>query len=171
MSESAPEAPVESPPQEPETPPESEPRTYDEAYVKSLRAEAAKHRTEARAAAAELEKVRTANLTEAEKAIEEARASARADTVKEFGRRLARTELNAAAVKRNADFDTAALDYVDLAQFIGDDGEPDTKAISAAVERLVPAPNGTPSFDGGARGNPPQGGDMNALLRQAAGRA
>lgn len=167
MSEAATEAPVES--QQEAAPQEGEAKTYDEAYVKQLRAEAAKYRTEARNAAAAAEQARQANMSEAEKAIDEARAAARAETVKEFGKRLARTELTAAAARRNAEFDTSALDYVDLSQFIGDDGEPDTKAISAAVERLIPARNGAPSFDGGSRQPAPATGDMNSIIRKAAG--
>jgi hypothetical protein len=42
------------------------------------------------------------------------------------------TEFDAAAGRRNPDFDTkSALDYVDLAKFVGEDGEPDPKAIKA----------------------------------------
>ena len=171
MSESAPEAPVE--PQAEVTPPEGEAKTYDEAYVKQLRAEAAKHRTEARTAAAELERVRQSSMSEAERAIAEAKVAGRTEAATEFGRDLARERFDALAGRRNPDFDTEkALEYVDLAKFLGDDGRPDPKAIAAAVERLVPeVHNGPPSFDGGPRTSAPKGGDMNHLLRQAAGRA
>ena len=152
---------------------EQEPKTFDADYVANLRKEAAKYRTEAKAKDAELEKFRQASMTESEKAIAEAEAKGRTAAATEFGAELARERFDALAGRRNPDFDTAqALEYVDLSKFLGEDGRPDAKAIAAAVERLVPAPaGGLPNFDGGTRKPPPSGGDMNALLRQAAGRA
>lgn len=171
MSEPAPEP---QPTPEP-TPPEGAPeaKTYDEDYVKNLRSEAAKYRTEAKAAKTEADKFRQSSMSEADKAIADARTAGRTEAVTEFGKRLARTEFDAIAGRRNADFDTAsALEWVDLSRFVGDDGEPDAKAIKAAVERLVPAPaNGPPSFDGGPRNSAPASQDMNAMLRAATGRA
>lgn len=121
----------------------------------------------------EMEKVRQASMSEAEKAVSEAEARGLKTGRAEGGTRLARTEFDALAGRRNPDFDTAsALEWVDLARFVGDDGEPDTKAIKAAVERLVPTPEGgPPSFDGGPRSTPPVSTGMNGLIRKAAGRA
>lgn len=133
----------------------------------------AKDNSQARSELAELRKQQKATMTEAERAVAEAEERGRTAAVSEFGKRLARTEFDAAAGRRNPDFDTAsALEYVDLARFVGDDGEPDTKAIKAAVERLVPAPaGGPPNYDGGARSKSPTGGDMNSVIRKAAGYA
>lgn len=123
----------------------------------------------------EVEKVRQASMSEAEKAVAEAKAAGRTEAVTEFGKRLARTEFDALAGRRNKDFDTAsALEYIDLSRFVGEDGEPDAKAIKAAVERLVPAPaanDGPPSFDGGARTAASATKGMNGLIRSATGRA
>lgn len=121
----------------------------------------------------ELEKNQKASMTDAQRALSEAETSGRTAAVKEFGQRLARTEFDAAAGRRNPDFDTAqALEYVDLTKFVGEDGEPDLKAIKAAVERLVPAPaGGTPSYDGGSRSTAKGPADMNSIIRKAAGRA
>lgn len=122
--------------------------------------------------AKELERQHRASMTESERALAEAEAKGRTAATADFGTRLARTAFDAAAGRRNPDFDTAsALEYVDLSKFVGDDGEPDTKAIKAAVERLVPAPKGTPSFDGGSRSTTAGPTDMNQLIRKAAGRA
>jgi hypothetical protein len=125
------------------------------------------------AAAKAAEKARLDAMSESERAIEEARQSARTEAAAEFGKRLARTEFDALAGRRNADFDTAtALEYVDLAKFLDENGEPDSKAIKAAVERLVPEPtNGSPSFDGGTRTSAPAPRDMSQIIRKAAGRA
>lgn len=121
--------------------------------------------------AKEFEKQRQATMTEAEKAVAEAEARGRTAAATEYGERLARTEFDAIAGRRNPDFDTAtALDFVDLSRFLGEDGEPDSKAIKAAVERLVPTPAaGTPSFDGGSRTTAATKGDMNSIIRKAAG--
>lgn len=128
--------------------------------------------TEAKTLRAELDKIRQASMSETERAVAEAKAAGRTEAASEFGKELAREKFDALAGRRNADFDTAkALEYVDLSKFLGEDGRPDPKAIAAAVERLVPqAAGGPPSFDGGPRGTAPKGGDMNSLLRQAAGR-
>jgi len=173
MSEAAPEAPVET---QPATPPEGqqeEPKTFDADYVEKLRKENAKYRTEAKSATTELEKVRQSSMTEAEKAAAEAEARGRATATAEFGKRLATSRFDALASKRNPGFDTSAfLEIVDLSRFVGDDGEPDEKAIAAAVEKHVPAAEaGVPNFDGGSRTPPPAPAGMNGLIRKAAGRA
>jgi hypothetical protein len=138
-----------------------------------MKAERDEQRRLARTTQAELEKLRNATQTEQEKAISAAKAEGATEAAKAFGQRLARTEFDAAAGRRNPDFDTAsALAYVDLTKFVGEDGEPDAKAIKAAVERLVPEPpGGPPSFDGGTRANATKPSDMNQLIRKAAGRA
>jgi hypothetical protein len=171
MSEAAPEAVNEAPPAG--EPAAEEAKTFDAEYVEKLRKENAKYRTEAKSTAAELEKVRQASMTEAEKAAAEAEARGRASATAEFGKRLATSRFDAFASKRNPSFDTSAvLDIVDLSKFVGDDGEPDEKAITAAVEKLVPVTEATvPSFDGGTRTTPPAPAGMNSLIRKATGRA
>lgn len=131
---------------------------------------------ENKAAAAEVEKARKAAMSESERAVAEAEERGRMAAVASYGERLARTEFVAEAAKRNPGFDAAAvLDDLNLARYIGEDGEPDSKAITAAVGRLIPeggsaAPQ-PPSFDGGARRTAPVAADMNTFIRQAAGRA
>ena len=121
--------------------------------------------------AQDLERQQRAAMPEAERAIAEAEARGRTTAVTDFGKRLARTQFDALAGRRNADFDTSqALEYVDLSKFVGEDGEPDSKAIAAAVERLVPeAAPAAPSFDGGAR-KASKTTDMNTFVRGLAGR-
>jgi len=176
MSETAPEAPAQAPTEpaaEPQATAPAEPKVDDTDW----KAEARKWEQRAKengAAAKELEKQRQASMTEAEKAVADAETRGRTAAASEFGKRLARTEFDALAGRRNPDFDTAsALEYVDLGRFIGEDGEPDTKAITAAVARLVPEPaGGTPSFDGGARQAPPPASEsMSQLIRRQAGRS
>ncbi len=176
MTEQTPETPAgpaEQPQEGADKPQEGDqPQTFDAEYVAGIRKEAAKHRTEARAAATELEKFRTAAMSESEKAVAEAEARGRTAATTEFGTRLARTEFDAAAGRRNPQFKSAdVLDLMDMTKLVGDDGEPDAKAIQAAVDRLVPAAEaGPPAFDGGGRTPPPATHDMNSSLRRAAGR-
>jgi hypothetical protein len=119
---------------------------------------------------------RKATMTEAERAVIEAEERGRKSAVSAYGERLARTEFIAEAARRNPGFDAAAvLDDLNLARYIGEDGEPDSKAITAAVGRLVPegstGPTPPPSFDGGTRQAAASGVSMTQLIRQAAGRA
>jgi hypothetical protein len=151
--------------------PEAEqPKTYDEAYVAKLREEAAKYRTKLR----EEEQARKASMTDTERAIADAREQAASEVRTQYGTRLAQTEFRAAAAARNPSYDAAAiLEDLNLAKFIGEDGEPDSKAIAKAVQRLIPE-GGTPqppSFDGGTRQAAPGSQSMSELIRQAAGRA
>lgn len=174
MSEQTAETPVEVE-DVAQQPPEGEApaaKTYDEEYVKALRAEAAKYRTAAKQAQTEAEKRQRESMTEAERAVAEAETRGWTSAVEALGERLVRSQFLAAAAKRNPDHDTEPLlEDLNLKKYIGDDGEPDGKAIAKAVERLVPAPpSGPPSFDGGARKSAPGTPDMNQLLRAAAGR-
>jgi hypothetical protein len=131
---------------------------------------------ENREAAKQLEQQRKAAMTESERAVAEAEERGRTAAVQQYGQRLARTEFIAEAARRNPGFDASQiLDDLNLARYIGEDGEPDSKAIAKAVQRLIPEANaGTPqppSFDGGTRQAAPAGVSMSDLIRQAAGRA
>lgn len=181
MSEAAPEPTPAAPAQEQqppaETPPETPPTVEElQAKLEEATKESRKweqRSKENRAAATELEKQKQAAMTDAERAVAEAESKGRTATKTEYGQRLARTEFDALAGRRNKDFDTSsALEFVDLGKFLGEDGEPDSAAIKAAVERLVPAAqDGPPSFDGGPRGTPPAPQGMSQIIRKAAGRA
>ena len=123
---------------------------------------------ENKGAAATAEKARLAAMSESERAIEEARQSARAEATTAYGKRLAQSELRAIAADSGAKL--PALEYLDLGRFVGDDGEPDTKTIKAFVESLEKKDPGPPSLDGGARSTA-KATDMNQVLRAAMGRA
>jgi uncharacterized heparinase superfamily protein len=155
-----------------ETEQQSEAKVFDADYVANLRKEAAKYRTEAKAQAAELEKFRKASMSESERAVAEAEARGRQTATAEYGKRLARASFDALAAKRNPEANTEELvEFLDMARFLGDDGEIDAKAIAAAVERIVPAPRTEPpAFDGGVRTSAEPGADMNKLMRGALGR-
>jgi hypothetical protein len=168
MSEAAPEQTA----PEAESAPEAEPETFSREYVEELRKENAKYRTKANEnseAAKQAENARLAAMSESERAVAEAEARGRTAAVTEYGKRLATSEIRAAAADSGADL-TGVFDYLDLARFVGDDGEPDDKAIKAFVSGLPAKVAGPPSLDGGARSTS-TGTDFNQVLRQAAGRA
>ncbi len=136
--------------------------------ITKANAEAAKYRRELREAQRELEKTRAASMTEQEKLVAEARQAGATEALKASGGRLVKAELRAAAAESGVP-KTALdgfLEYADLSRFVGDDGEPDGKAIEAAVKKLAPV---RADFDGGARTPAGKPADMNALIRRQAG--
>jgi hypothetical protein len=118
-----------------------------------------------------LDELAAAAMTDQEKAVAKAVAEAetrsRTATLASTASRLARAELRAAASGRvEATALDGFLEYADLTKFVGDDGEPNEKAIKAAIDKLA-GPQRT-SFDGGARQSAPSATDMNALIREKA---
>lgn len=109
---------------------------------RTARREAEKQR---KALERELEQVRTANLSDAEKAVAEAEKRGEQNGIRRMAERLVREKFVAHAARRNPEYDaTAVLDDLNLGRYLGDDGEPDVDALSAAVDRLVPAPAASP---------------------------
>lgn len=152
---------------EPET--GAEGSTTEDPRITKANQEAAKYRRELRATQAALEKARQAGLSEQEKAVAAAKAEGASEAMKAAGPRLVRAEFRAAAAG-SVDKETlnAYLEDVDLSKFLGEDGEPDTKAIEARIRRLGGAGRRT-DFDGGARSTASKPNDMNSLIRHAAG--
>ena len=175
-ADTAPAPTPDAPPTE-TAPPSADTAPVDHAAeAEKWKALAQKHEQRAKAnatAATELEKFKQQSMTDAERAVAEAEKRGAQQAAQQWSHRLVKSDFIAAASKRNPEFDASAvLDDLNLSRFVGEDGEPDAKAIAAAVERLVPAPNGMPSFDGGTRTPAPSSGsDMTALIRKATGRA
>jgi hypothetical protein len=168
------ETTTEAPPAETQPPAEGQPAETD---TTDWKAEARKWETRAKdnhKARLQLEETQKAAMTEAERAVAEAEAKGRQSAKDEYGQRLAKSEFAAAAARRNPGFKIAdVLDDLNLGRFLGDDGEPDTKAIEKAVERFVPnASQSPPPMDLGNTGRPAGNGqDMNSMIRRAAGKA
>jgi hypothetical protein len=109
---------------------------YDEALAQSR-----KHEDRAKAnanAARELETLRQSTMSDTEKAVAQAKVEARTETLREVGTKLAAAEVRVAAAGRNVDVD-ALLEGLDASKFIDVNGDPDTKAITAWVDRVAPA--------------------------------
>lgn len=138
---------------------------------RALRRDAERRAKDAAGYKTKLDELNAAQMTEQEKAVAKAVADAEArvktDTLASTAIRLARAELRAAAGSRvEASALDGFLEYADLSKFVGENGEPDDKAIKAAIDKLA-GPQRT-NFDGGARRSAGATSDMNALIREKA---
>jgi hypothetical protein len=95
------------------------------------------------AAAKELEQLKVASMSELEKAVALARAEGLAEGQKAASARLAVAEIKAALAARPVDVE-AILEGIDPSRFLGDDGEPDVKAIRTWADRIAPEPEPQP---------------------------
>lgn len=125
----------------------------------------------AKAAQAELDKLREASMSEQEKAVAQARAEGRAEAFTQANERLLRAEVRAQAAGKLAD-PADAVHLLDVMSFMDDKGEIDSKAIGSAIDALVKtkpylsAKPGNGSGEGGPRGGtPPKQFDGNDWLR------
>lgn len=145
--------------------------------MKAERDDARKEARRVKDLEAELDKVRNANATDAEKALNAAKAEGAAEANSRANERILRAEVRALAGKFADPAD--ALNFVDLTEFkVNDNGDVDTKAITKALDAVLaekpylaaatgPRVPGVPTGARQASGGP----SMNDLLRQAAGRA
>jgi len=91
----------------------------------------------------ELAKLREASMTEAEKALEQAKEQARSAALAEVGTRLVESELRAAAV--TAGVQLPPFEFINTAPLVGSDGLPNSEQIKAFVESL-PKPATGPEY-------------------------
>lgn len=128
----------------------------------------------------ELKKLREANQTEHEKAINDAKEAGKSEVLSEANKRVVKSAVIAGAAGKLADpRDAGAL--LNLADFeVDEHGDVDDKKIAKAIDDLLKekphlaAKGGRPRGDGGGgpRGEPAGGGEsMNDLIRRKAGRA
>lgn len=126
---------------------------------------ARKHENANASSLKELEQLRTAQMTESEKAIAEAEKRGRDSALAAMRIEVAEARLRAAAAGKVADVD-ALVDFVDLGKFVTDDGV-DSSAIEAAVERftkVLPPAQQPPKFASVEMG--PQGDRPRQLTRE-----
>ncbi|MFE9455975.1 hypothetical protein [Streptomyces californicus] len=97
-------------------------------------------------ASAERDQLKSAGMTDAEKAVEAARAEARTAALSEYGTRLADAELRAQAAKAGVELPPA--DFLNLSKFVGDDGSVNADVIGSFVSSL-PKPVAEPEFTQG----------------------
>lgn len=131
---------------QPETPAQGDEAQAEQPDTTDWKAEARKWEQRAKensSKARELEKQQQAAMTDAERAVAEAEARGRTAATQDFGKRLATAEIRAAALDADRDL-TGVFDYLDLARFVDEDGEPDDKAIKAFVDGLPIRDDGKP---------------------------
>jgi hypothetical protein len=92
---------------------------------------------------AELQKLKDASMTDAEKAIEKAKEEARNAALSEVGTRLVDAELRVQAA--TAGVTLPSPEFLNTSAFLGADGVVNTEAIKAFVESL-PKPSNAPQF-------------------------
>jgi hypothetical protein len=109
---------------------------------------------------AELDRLREDQMSEQEKAVTQARKEGAAEALKEANERIARSEAKALATGKTRDPEVAVQLLGDLAEFVTEDGDVDTDAMSEALDRLVEEKDylavgdrqPVPDVDQGARG-------------------
>lgn len=122
---------------------------------------------ELKAAKADLDALKASLMSEAEKAVAEAKAAGLAEGLRTGSAKIVQAEIRAAAAGRNVDVD-ALLENVDTSRFIDETGEVDRPGIVAWVAKIAPAPTEPeiPAFvdlGQGTRGQPISPGDDDAL--------
>lgn len=142
--------------------------------AKKLRSEAASLRRRAKEAEAELEKIRTDQMSEQERAIADARMEERTAALKVANQRIVAAEIKTAAVGKITNPELA-VHLIPADKFeVADDGSIDAEAVAAAIDELIqkyPELGQRPvigSVDGGVRPAPQSKMDMSELLRRAA---
>lgn len=132
--------------------------------LETWKTEARKHERRSKEAVKELNTLKTSQLSDSDKAIQDAVNKAKGDWTKEFGSRLAQSEFKVAAKGRMDDKQLDnLLSALNMSQFVNDDGEPDAKGIADFLDGIVPKSDnkktGTLDLGQGPRGS----GNGNAI--------
>lgn len=159
------QAPMEgqtSPENEPAPPTESD--TDWKAEAEKWKGLARKHETNWKAASSERDKLAQAQMTESEKAIEEARAEGRQAALSEVGRDLATAHLAAQAAKAGVTIPQGLAAVMDVSRLLNEDGMPDEAAISSLVDSFASSTPTAPAYSQGL-GIGPQGSTPGQITR------
>jgi hypothetical protein len=135
------------------TPPADPPKPPDD--LAELRTSLEAERKKTRKLEADLVKLQQQGMTDAEKALADARAEGKAEAAAEHARELAAAEFRVAAAGKIADPD-AAIGKLNLDALVKD-GKPDTAAIAALVGQLAVVPPPPGHVPAGPRQQPANG--------------
>lgn len=132
----------------PDATPDDKPDTGDstdwKAEAEKFKAIARKHEDRAKTnaqAIKELDQLKAASMSDLEKAVAEAKAAARTETLREVGGALAAAEIRAKAAGRLTDEQVANLiEGLNLAAFIDDEGQVDPAKVAKFVDGIAPQP-------------------------------
>jgi hypothetical protein len=105
---------------------------------------------------AELATLRQASLTDTERAVADARTQAQAETRARYAPMLAAAEFRAALAHVPDDRRDAIIEGLNLAAYVGEDGNVDTARVRAYAQTVAPPATGNPAqprhdFGGGRR--------------------
>lgn len=142
------------PPADTGTPPDTGGDTDWKAEAEKWQGLARKHEERAKAnaaAARERDELKRSSMTEQERAVDEARAAARTEVMAEVAETRVDDAVRAAAAGRTVDIE-ALLEGLDRRKFVGDDAQPDRKAITEWLDRVAPAGRTVTDLGQGARG-------------------
>jgi hypothetical protein len=114
-----------------------------QAEVDKWKALSRKNEDRFKATSAELDQFRQASMSDADKAIEAAKAEARTAAFAEVGTRIADAELRAQAASAGVELPSA--EFLNMSRFVGSDGSVDSDAVTAFVSSL-PKPAAGPAF-------------------------
>jgi hypothetical protein len=98
-----------------------------------------KNETELERVRKELEQYKTASMSDAEKAIEAAKEEGRKAALSEVGTKLAEAEIRSVAANSGRKVPDGLSEYLNLSAFVGDDGNPNSDAITAFITSLPEA--------------------------------
>ncbi|WP_043470322.1 hypothetical protein [Kitasatospora sp. MBT66] len=124
----------------PTTPPETLPADAPE--VEKWKALSRQNEQRWKTASKELEDLKAAQLSDADKALADARAEGRKSALSEVGTSLVQAEIRAQAATAGVSVST---DYLDLNRFLADDGRADAEKVKGYIESL-PKPSTEPKF-------------------------
>lgn len=114
-----------------------------QAEIDKWKAQSRKHEERAKAKTGvekELEELKAKHMTEQEKAVADAVAAARRETLTQLGGHLVAAEVRVAAAGRLDDQQVSALlESIDLSKFLEDDGTVDAAKVKAFVDGIAPA--------------------------------
>jgi hypothetical protein len=121
--------------------------------------------------AAEVERLKTAQMSDSEKAIEAARLEGRQTGAAEAVGEAVAARLEAALSHLPETQRDALIDSVSRGRFLDTSGKPDRAAIKAWAEQVAPKPDPKQTFPALGQGQrtPPPTTDMNALIRRQVG--
>ncbi|MFE0151394.1 hypothetical protein ACFWY5_29905 [Nonomuraea sp. NPDC059007] len=114
-----------------------------DAEVEKWKALSRKWEDRAKNSAKELDEIKRASLTDAERALEDAKAAAKAEALAEFGGKLAEAELRTQAARAGVELPDSISRFVNVSALLDDSGQPNAAAISEFVSTLAPV---TPAF-------------------------
>lgn len=125
-----------------------------------------KNESEAEKLRKELDKFRQANMTESEKALQEAMEKGRKAALSEMGTRLAEAEIKAAAANAGRKVPDGFSNFLNMTAFIGEDGTPNGDAITAFINSLPEATPKGPAFSQNTGIGPQGSGGVPQLTRE-----